>query len=285
VHSKEFALGIHGRKPKQRLWRSGRSSSGDAANQIFLLGLGFGADGEGVEEIKREGEAQGFVLAMAQLSLAEDFHADDAFAGGAHLEEDSQNSVGVGVHIRANGIDTDEIDIDPGRLGCGAERFDAVAGAAMSANDAFFFGFGENIHDPFVAVGPIVFGEAMHEADVDMVSAQFAAKTVEIGAGGDGVAGPRFREHGDFIARDVLQGFGDVRVTAVGISGIEEAQAVVVAIEEQIGEAFDAQSSLVGMMTAADSAGAHGEAAGLDAGLSEGYSVCGAELARESGES
>src|SRR5256886_13091984 len=95
----------------------------------------------------------------------------------------------------------------------------------------------------------------------------------------------RFREHGDFIGRDVLQGFGDVRVTAVGISGIEEAQAVVVAIEEQIGEAFDAQSSLVGMMTAADSAGAHGEAAGLDAGLSEGYSVCGAELARESGES
>ena len=222
---------------------------------------------------------------MAQLSLAQDFHADDAFAGSAHLQEDSQNSVGVGVHIRANGIDTDEIYIDPGRLGRGAERFDAVAGAAMSANDAFFFGFGENVHDPFVAVGPIVFGEAMHEADVDMISAQFAAKTVEIGAGGDGVAGPRFRQHGDFIARDLLQGFGDVRVTAVGISGIEEAQAAVVAIEEQVGEAFDAESSLVGMMTAADSAGAHGEPAGLDAGLAEGHSVCGAELARESRES
>src|SRR5205085_2595504 len=45
-------------------------------------------------------------------------------------------------------VDLVRINPDPGRLGCGAERFDAVAGAAMSANDAFFFGFGENIHDP-----------------------------------------------------------------------------------------------------------------------------------------
>jgi hypothetical protein len=60
---------------------------------------------------------------------------------------------------------------------------------------------------------------------------------------------------------------------------------MIIAIEEQVGEAFDAEGSLVGMMTAADGSGAHGEAAGLDASLTEGHSVGGAELARERGKS
>ncbi len=85
---------------------------------------------------------------MAQLSLAEDFHSDDAFAGGAHFADDADDSVWRGVHKSANGIDTDEIDIDPGRFGGGAESFDAMARAAVSANDALLFGFGENVHDP-----------------------------------------------------------------------------------------------------------------------------------------
>jgi hypothetical protein len=83
----------------------------------------------------------------------------------------------------------------------------------------------------------------------------------------------------------VLERFGNVRMAAVGIGGIEEAQTMIVAIEEQVGEAFDAEGSLVGMMTAANSAGAHGEAAGLDGSLTEGHSVGGAELARERGKS
>src|SRR6267143_6443975 len=236
------AIGATRRMTTVRL-RSRELRRGDAANQVFLLELGFCADGEGVEEIEREGEAKGFVLAMAKVALAKDFHADDAFYGGAHLEKDSPDCVGIGVHVRANGIDADEIDIDPGRFGGGAKRFDAVARAAMSANDALFFGFGENIHDALVALGPIAFGEAVHEADVDVIGAELAAKTVEIGASRGGVARPRFGEHGDFIARDVLQGFGDVRVAAVRIGGIEEAQTMIIAIEEQVGEAFYAKGS------------------------------------------
>ena len=73
-----------------------------------------------------------------------------------------------------------------------------------------------------------------------------------------------------------------MRVAAVRIGGIEEAQTMIIAIEEQVGEAFNAEGSLVGMMTAADSAGAHGEAAGLDARLAESYSIRSAELVRES---
>src|SRR5258708_23635341 len=106
---------------------------------------------------------------MAQLSLAEDFHADDGLAGGAHFADDADDSVGSSVHVCANGIDTDEIDIDPGRFGGGAERFDAMARTAVSSNDALLFGFGENVHDAFVALSPIPFGQAMHDADVDVI--------------------------------------------------------------------------------------------------------------------
>src|SRR6267143_387994 len=258
---------------------------GDAANQVFLLGLGFGADGEGVEEIEPEGEIEGFVLAMAQLSLGEDFHSDDAFAGGAHFADDADDSVGRRVHESANGIDTYEIDIDPRRFGGGAESFDAMARAAVSANDALLFGFGENVHDAVVALGPVAFGEAMHEADVEVIGAELAAKTVEIGASGGGVARPGFGEYDDFIALDVLERFGNVRMAAVGIGGIEEAQAVVVSVKEQVRETFDTERGLVRMMTAANGAGTHGETAGLDARFAEGHSVCGADLARENRKS
>src|SRR6267143_4461787 len=250
-----------------------RLSGGDAVDEVFLLGLGFGADRESVEEIEAESKVEGFILAMTELTLAEDFHADDAFAGGAHLANDADNGIRIGIHVGANGVDSDEMDLAPGRFSGGAKRFDAVARTAVSANDAFFLGFGENIHDAFVAVGPIAFGEAVHEADVDVIGAEFAAEAVEIGASRGGVARPGLGEHGDFVAGNVLQRFGDVRVAAVGVGGIEEAQAVVVAIEKQAGEAFDAEGSLVRMMTAANGAGAHSQAASLDAGLAESHSV------------
>ena len=41
------------------------SGSGDTADEVFLLGLGFGADGEGVEEIQPKSEIEGFVLTAA----------------------------------------------------------------------------------------------------------------------------------------------------------------------------------------------------------------------------
>ena len=83
----------------------------------------------------------------------------------------------------------------------------------------------------------------------------------------------------------MLERFGDVRMAAVRIGGIKEAQPMIVAIEEQVRKALDAESSLVGMMTATDGAGAHGEAAGLDARLTESHSIRSAELAREGGKS
>ena len=152
----------------------------------------------------------------------------------------------------------------------------------MGANDALFLGFRKHIHNAFEALGPITFGQAVHEANVDMIGVEFAAETLEIIASSGRIARPRLGEHRDFITRDMFERFGHVRMAAVGIGGIEEAQAMVVAVEEHVGKALDAEGSLVGMMAAADSAGAHGEAAGLDARLAESYSIRSAELVRES---
>lgn len=38
---------------------------GDAANQVFLLGLAFGSDRKGVEQAKGQGVLDGFILAIA----------------------------------------------------------------------------------------------------------------------------------------------------------------------------------------------------------------------------
>src|SRR5260370_37251070 len=74
---------------------SGRS---DAADEVFLLGLGFGADGEGVKEIEAECEVEGFVLAMAKVALAANLHADDAFAPGSHPPHFADDSIWIRSH-------------------------------------------------------------------------------------------------------------------------------------------------------------------------------------------
>ena len=79
------------------------------------------------------------------------------------------------------------MDLDPGRFCGGAKRLDAVAGTAVSANDPFFLGFRENVPDAFVALGPITFGEAVHETDVEVIGAEFAAETIEIVASSGGL--------------------------------------------------------------------------------------------------
>jgi hypothetical protein len=76
----------------------------------------------------------------------------------------------------------------------------------------------------------------------------------------------------------MLEGFGDVRMAAVGIGSVKKTKAVIVAVEEEFGEAFDTERSLVGMVADADRAGAHGQAAGLYAGFAEGDGIGSGEL-------
>jgi hypothetical protein len=51
------------------------SGGGNAPNEIVLLGDGLRANGKGIENIQAEREAKGFILAVSQLALAENFHS------------------------------------------------------------------------------------------------------------------------------------------------------------------------------------------------------------------
>jgi hypothetical protein len=76
----------------------------------------------------------------------------------------------------------------------------------------------------------------------------------------------------------MFEGFGNVRMAAVRIGGIEEPQAAIVAIEQQIREAFDAERGLMRMVADADRAGTHRKTVGLNAGLAESYRIGRGEL-------
>src|SRR5208282_482366 len=140
------------------------------------------------------------------------------------------------------------MDFDPGGFGGGAQSFDGVARAAVGTDDAFFLGFRENVHDAFVAVGPVAFGETVHQTDVEMIRAEFAAEAVKIGTSGGGVTSPGFGKNGDFVARDMFEGLGVVRMAAIAVGGIEEAETVVVAVEEKLRETLNAECGLMRMM-------------------------------------
>ena len=104
----------------------------------------------------------------------------------------------------------------------------------MSADGSLLFCLGEHIHHALETLGPIALGDAVHEADIEIVGAEFAAEAVEIGAGCSSIARPGLGQHGNFVARHVFERLGHVRMASVGISCIEEAQPVIVAVEEQI---------------------------------------------------
>ncbi len=60
-----------------------------------------------------------------------------------------------------------------------------------------------------------------------------------------------------------------MRMASVRVGGIKKAQAVVVTVTQKIGQPLDAERCLMGVMSRADGAGSHREAAGLDAGAAE----------------
>src|ERR1700739_4873571 len=91
------------------------SGCSDAADQVLLLVVAFRADGEGVEDSVVQRVADGFVLTRAHCALAEDLHSHDALALRAHVADDRDDGVGMVVHVRADRIQPDQVDFDPGR--------------------------------------------------------------------------------------------------------------------------------------------------------------------------
>src|SRR5258708_30768242 len=124
-------------------WESSRwgvSGGGYALDKVVLFLLRFCADSKGIEDAGAEGVSDGFRGPIAKISLAEDLHADDALSLGSHLLDYADDDVGIGIHMGANRIETNEIDIDPWRGGCSAQGLKAVAGDAVGSNDALLLG-------------------------------------------------------------------------------------------------------------------------------------------------
>src|SRR5882762_343178 len=85
-----------------RNFTSDVSGGGDAANEVFLLGLAFGSYGEGIEEAQRERILDGFILTVAKVALAENFHADHRFARSLHFAQSGDYGRGIRVHVGAD---------------------------------------------------------------------------------------------------------------------------------------------------------------------------------------
>ena len=151
----------------------------------------------------------------------------------------------------------------------------------MRTDDAFVFGFREGVHDTTVARGPVGLCDAVNEDDVDVVDAEFSAETVEVAGDLGCVAVVGLGHDYNLVARELLQCGGDVGMAAVGVGSVEEAKAILVeAVDEQAGERTHAEAGLVRGSGEAYGAGAHGKAAGSNAGLAEGDLVVRVEFLR-----
>lgn len=50
------------------------------------------------------------------ISLAQNLHGDDSLAGSAHPAQDAYDCVGAVVHVRADGVDVNQVNFHPRRL-------------------------------------------------------------------------------------------------------------------------------------------------------------------------
>ena len=120
--------------------------SADAVNQAKLLFAILGADGEGVQQVEREGVSQRLVHARSHVTLAEDLHTDNRLAGLASLSQRRHDGGGICIHMRSDGVHAREHDLDPRRFGRGAKGPEGMARAAVGADNSLLLGFRDGVH-------------------------------------------------------------------------------------------------------------------------------------------
>ena len=208
-----------------------------------------------------DGESQGLVHAVRQLAFAQDLHADESFAVGPQLGQDRQYRISRGVHANAGRIDSGQADVEPWAFGRHLHGLDGMATDAHAAHELLLFGLGQDIHRALGLLVPLGFHSPVKQDDVDVVRPHLLPETIQIGLHFVGGAGVGLGQDGDLFTRDFLQSELDGRMTAVGIGGVPEEHAVVVAVPPQVGDAAGAElSHLVGTMATAETAGADGHA-------------------------
>src|SRR3954471_17580139 len=156
-----------------------------------------------------------------------------------------------------------------------------MAGATMCANNSLLLGFREHVHHAFVAIGPVSLGKAVHQDDVEVVSAEFLTEAIKIGAHLSRVARPGFGEHRDFVPRNVLERLGNVRMASIRVGGVEEAESVVVSVAQQVREALNPKCGLMRMVAGAYGSRAHGKTAGVNSSIAENDSIGSGEFPGE----
>ena len=139
----------------------------------------------------------------------------------------------------------------------------------MRANNPLLLGFLEDIHRTAEFRGPVVFLQAMHQENINIVRLEFLAETIEVGAHARFVPRPRFGQHRHLVAWDALEGRLDVGMRPVGVCRIDEPDALVVSRPEQVGKPLDAQLRLVRGVIEPARTCAHGQPRGLDSGLAQ----------------
>src|SRR5690349_21601270 len=121
----------------------------------------------------------------------------------------------------------------------------------------------------------------MHEADVEIVSLQLAAKAIKIGASSLRIARPGFRHHRHFVARKLTNSFGNMWVTAVCVRSVKEAEPVIVAIQQKLRKALHSHRALVRRVSESYGSGSHRQTASLDSRLAERNRVACSEATRK----
>jgi hypothetical protein len=96
-----------------------------------------------------------------------------------------------------------------------------VAGDAMSPNDTFLLGLRKDVHRPAIACRPVPFRDAVNEDDVDIVDAKLSPEAIDVGTNAGRIASVRLGKNSDPIARNLLEGCGNIGMAAIRVGGVE----------------------------------------------------------------
>ena len=166
-------------------------------------------------------------------------------------------------------VDPHQIDLHPVARGGRLQRLEVVAGAADGPDEALRLEIAKHVHGTLHGLGPLRISDAVQEDDVEVVRAELAQEALDVGANLVGRATHRLGGYGHRLASDLPQRRSHVRMGAVHVGRVPEADAVLVGEAQQVGKALDAEVALVGAMLPARSARSEAEARGRYTGQTQ----------------
>ncbi len=189
------------------------------------------------------------------------------------------------VHEEPFGIDPGEVHLDERVAGGGAQGVHAVAARAVGADQALVLGLLEVVHRAGVLGGPVLLLHAVEKSNINIIDAKLAAVALEVALAVVGVGGVGLGLDDVAVAGDAFEGVAEIDVGAVLVGDVEEADAAVEGVADDLLEAGEAEPGLVAGVADADAAGAHADERDLHAGPAEGAAVGGrlGQVGRRSG--